>query len=898
MEAHQLILLFIVYSNLVVENSASDLHVCLTMDRPGNVSKDFLTRHDDNDRLNTGLQSLYDMTNFFLEKMVQPRYLTWMRNKEDLNSIEGFKNSLHENSWQWLEYGVGYIICGLVGVLTVIVTYIVVCCQCCGKCRWNSSPRKPNNSKCQYVSCSVILLVVTLIIIAGGSCMLVLNDGIKEQVVGEDSVFDSVSASLRDMEHFLVDYMHQVNETLLGGYVCTTGEVFPKLHQTPAESVEIIKDKAYTNDALLQLKSFMGNITEIVNHLDVVDKTVEQLVHLTNELETELKHISRTQIGYIVGQCISTLCINVLVVGVSLKTTVDYSVVNVTKSLTILRHMQQSGELSDYVGQVNETSDEIRQRMQSAIQESDILALTLKKDIHQFVVDLNNTINRLSLDELQDDLKETKDAVRNPWLAVYGCGVALVIILFIVCLFNLVGVISGCFWPSFRSLRNDSSVNNYRRSASSFLSAGITLTLVFYWLYMIFVTIMFIAGGVVHTEICRHIIAYEQPDSRQVLDIFDNLINQRVYEATGGDVNLTIMDTYENCQRNRTFYSAMGMKNKGHDVSEVLDVTQLENSIKHIAGEASNNIDDGYVNFTSPTVEVLLHAVDFVIKDELTYLQFYDELYSPITSVDLTLLAAAIFELRTGHAITKNETFLNATVDRLNSLNSNYVVPMTEMAAFVTAELQKVEENLKNHLPLTEIYNALADDTTWFSECGDAIHEHVTSVVEQALSDIENFVSDAISLVEHGIGRCWPLYDAMTDMAHVTCVRSLHPINASWLCLSWCVVFLIPSLLISCNLKPLYRDVSSRSKRIPEDEGDVYAVAYDKGEPTEKTVKQIDEKPILTEEREGIENQIYHVVPCEKLPIPDVQSPVAPYGALPPAYSTTVDEDADYNTKL
>ena len=70
------------------------------------------------------------------------------------------------------------------------------------------------------------------------------------------------------------------------------------------------------------------------------------------------------------------------------------------------------------------------------------------------------------------------------------------------------------------------------------------------------------------------------------------------------------------------------MKNKGHDVSEVLDVTQLGISIKQIAEE-----DECDVNSTSRAVQVLLHAIDFVLKDELTYQQFYDELDSSILEV-------------------------------------------------------------------------------------------------------------------------------------------------------------------------------------------------------------------------------------------------------------------------
>ena len=81
-------------------------------------------------------------------------------------------------------------------------------------------------------------------------------------------------------------------------------------------------------------------------------------------------------------------------------------------------------------------------------------------------------------------------------------------------------------------------------------------------------------------------------------------------------------------------------------------------------------------------------------------------------------------------------------------MTSTYIVPMTKMADFVKSELQKVEDTLNNHLHLSEAYDALVNNTIWFSESGGTILDHVTSVVDQALNDIENFVSEAILLVE------------------------------------------------------------------------------------------------------------------------------------------------------
>ena len=104
--------------------------------------------------------------------------------------------------------------------------------------------------------------------------------------------------------------------------------------------MEIIKDKTDINDDNLHLRSFMGNLTAIINHLEAVNDTIKHFARMTDQLEADLKPLAR-KISYIVGQCTSTLCLAVLMNSMSYAT-VDYSVVNVTKSLTILRDIQQS----------------------------------------------------------------------------------------------------------------------------------------------------------------------------------------------------------------------------------------------------------------------------------------------------------------------------------------------------------------------------------------------------------------------------------------------------------------------------------------------------------------------------------------------------------------------------
>lgn len=67
-------------------------------------------------------------------------------------------------SFQLAEYFVGFLVCGIIGLLFIIIFPIVglvfCCCRCCGRCGGKAGSHDPKSAKCKRVSCGIALIVI------------------------------------------------------------------------------------------------------------------------------------------------------------------------------------------------------------------------------------------------------------------------------------------------------------------------------------------------------------------------------------------------------------------------------------------------------------------------------------------------------------------------------------------------------------------------------------------------------------------------------------------------------------------------------------------------------------------------------------------------------------------
>ena len=604
----------------------------------------------------------------------------------------------------------------------------------------------------------------------------------------------------------------------------------------------------------------------------------------------------------------------------------NYSAIVVTDSLAAIEAALDNN-IDDYVKVIEDTLWDIVHEVNKTVFDATVevkqVANDLEKEIEKFVEDVDETLDHLDFDSAVEAMDDAKDAVDTPWDIVYWSIVTLSSVLCVIILCNIVGVVLGSFLPR---PPDDTSQDMHcacnRSQGADWLLAGIGLTFVFYWLFMLVVVIMFTVGGISHVDVCRNFVEYEKAESREVMDYYDSWINDTVYEETEGDISLSYMELYENCQRNMSFYTALDLADKGYDLDDILDLTAVEEALEGLK-KAGGDIDIGTVNVYPEELQLMVQLLDSTFQEELDFEAFYDELAEPVTNYDLEDLAEDLLELTDEPGV--NVDGLVNSSNTVQELHDNYVTPAEELAVELEQELRYAESNLTAYMPLSEIDQTLTEGNVTLNEDGnDILHAFINDTADEIYNDIEEFVVYIDHWVRYELGNCWPMYESLTSMVDSTCVTTLYPINAFWYSLGICVFFLIPSICVAYALVNEYRRI------FPYKDGNYVSTASDTDAvcsqfKTEDTLSNNDGPTALrplpdTQETsmQGADNPIYVpddlYIPRPTLvtvtatsgypapgayPLPGYTTHEYPARTAPPSYATAVQSnDFTSNTKL
>lgn len=132
---------------------------------------------------------------------------------------------------------------------------------------------------------------------------------------------------------------------------------------------------------------------------------------------------------------------------------------------------------------------------------------------------------------------------------VHGAVLGICVVVSVIVAFSLFGLLFGiCLSPPRRQ-----PVNGKKRSSdccscnksvgSHFLMSAAALTLLLFWLFLILVVILFLVGGLLETEACRHLTNYNKQPSSDVLALFDSWANKTLYDTM--DMEVKVFNFYE-----------------------------------------------------------------------------------------------------------------------------------------------------------------------------------------------------------------------------------------------------------------------------------------------------------------------------------------------------------------
>ncbi len=715
-----------------------------------------------------------------------------------ISTLDDFLDSWtdEDDIWTWMLYFTGVCACLIAGVLMVIgmlvTAFVLPCCRCCGNCGGKYDKADGKHSRRDRIGCGITVFIFMGIMAWGAACIFIESGHIKEQLSGNVSIFDEISYSVCEFEEYLGDSVLELNQSTYEDYDRSKDELFDELYDMPETVIEAFDNATGVQTAFDDLVTFTEDLPSLNALLSSTESMTEVLKQGSETLATNVT-IAKADALSILEACTSESCDEV---KADLN---DLTVTNYTGLISLQDAIDATqaaigadieGKIKEFMGELNKIRDEVNASLIDELNAAKETADEIGDEILDGMNELDETLGDLDFAVVEDAMEDVKEVITENYIddyVQYGLiGIGSVICLIIVC--TLLGLLHGSACP--RPKEDESCTSCSRAQGARWLLAAVAFNLIFYWLLMLFVIAMYGVGDTMTGEFCRHVINYNDSDSGEVLDLFDNIANDSLYDSLEGE--LLPFELYRSCSGNLSIYRALDLANRGYNITELLDISQIEEELEKIKGTEINLPN---VTLTDDELQNALESLDDGIH--LDYDSMLGLLEEDVTQPKgLDEIAEALDDLSFDNLTEVIQTFRNLSgqADDLEELKDNLHENVTDI------------KSSTGSVNLTALSAILVSSENFINTKGDElVSDFVNTTLDNVLVDINGLVGRIDKNVSDEVGRCAPVYFSATDAFDAACVKTVYPVNAIWFTLGWCTFFLFISLIMSLKLVTLYR---------------------------------------------------------------------------------------------
>ncbi|XP_038152397.1 prominin-2 [Cyprinodon tularosa] len=702
-----------------------------------------------------------------------------------------------------LVYEVGFLVCIAIGILYIvlmpIIAFFVACCRCCGNCGGKMQQKQTSSTHCLRRTLYFSLFSITIIILAGNVCMFRSNEAFKLSV--EQSPLE-LKNTIGDMSSFLTAVPQQVEDVTNEGKR-TVQAVSRNLNDIGQQVGEKIQQRfSGTFNPALQAVKLLHQ--ESLNTSDLLDKLNSSLTQLQSSLD-----IIQANVTAFKGRIQKTLskpgCVNC---G-SLAGEVEELTVDATISAPSLREYQSAvddvikGDLQSNIIEAEKFYSTIPQRVTN---ETEDLVTQSKQQLQEIENQISQVSNELDLSALRD-VTGTLDQVQNQIETVspevqrfenirWAVGVALCCVVLLVVVCNILGLVLG---PLGLSPKADPA----NRSCTSdcggiFFMMGAGFSFLFSWIFMILVVLLFILGGNMYTLICR---PWHNGQLLKFLDTPGLIPQLELGPALGLKTDINLSDIYRDCKENQPLWTTLHL----HELVDLADVLNVSKYTAQIEEEfEKTDITLSSVSLLSPEIikglqNVAAEATDF--NSTAVTQQLND-----ISSINLNSTADKIDQLAdTQPPGIQGE--LKVEASKLRQIQA-------DIETTIFPQVNNLNSSMKSLQSTTGKINGTVEEV--LSKVGaaqDFLNTNTTQIVKTESRRFLNCQVDYFSayadwttiMITQQVGRCEPVARAIDSADVVLCVNMVESLNAFWFSLGWCMMFFIPSIILSMKLAKYYR---------------------------------------------------------------------------------------------
>ncbi|XP_058841403.1 prominin-2 isoform X2 [Acipenser ruthenus] len=751
----------------------------------------------------TGITVLSDMVHSFLG-MVQPNPFPTELLTE---AIKDVSTIIQEDSLRMvLKYEAGFLVCAAIGILFILlmplIGFFFCCCRCCGNCGGRMYQKQSKKTSCKRRGLYWSLMLITIVILAGNICMFISNDKFTKAINNSTELLND---TLDNMKTFLSEIPQQINAVVkesskpLDEVSRSLNDIGPLLG---GEILQALGGPMYS--ALDSLLLVSQEVTSIGEELMSVNSTTEHLKQKQQEIVKNLTAI-RNRIEQTLKNPNCSGCD--LSVGSLDKLTVhvDFSGMPDLSSPMDAISKVKDANLSAIVNEANKTLNSIPERVSN---ETRGVVADVKKQLKGIEEQIGQIAQNIPLDQLTDVTKQldtvmgdlhtylpgVSQADKYRWIA--GLILSCLVLLAVVC--NSLGLLLG---PA--GLRP--SADPTERSCTAdcggvFFMAGVGFSFLYSWLLMLLVLLMFLLGGNVYTLVCK------PWSNQQLLKFIDTpgvIKGFNLSHMLGVNTHLEISQIYSDCKNNDPIWSTLHLE-------DLVNLDELLNISKYT----------GDIQAAFDNTSIQLPEINLLNNDSLSLLQDFSS--SGIHGINFTAIEQQVNQNLTSPDI-------DSFADRLDQLavNQNQTIKgelmaeaadLRNLSRHIPGELQPQVETLKNSVEplkvsIAQIPITINATLAKVKEAQKVLNTNTSEIIKKESQEFlncqigyfETYADWAKQTITQKVACCKPAANAIDAVEIIACAYIVDSLNAFWFSMGWCLMFLLPSIILSVKLAKFYR---------------------------------------------------------------------------------------------
>ncbi|XP_061574607.1 prominin 1 b isoform X4 [Cololabis saira] len=729
---------------------------------------------------------------------------------------------------QWIHYEAGFLVCGLFGVIFVVLTPIIAMCfcmcRCCDNCGGEMHQRHRKNADCHRGFYTASLIATTIFIILGVLIAYIANHNITSHIKNTRAL---INTNLRDLKTFANNTPEQV-EYLTAQYTTAKNKVLSDLDNIgPLLGGRIHshleKEVVPALDGALRMAGAMRETREA---LDVVNTSLEILQEgmgkLRASLSGEQAALSNTLsdpacTNGAVSQTCNTIRSTLAQLGVSADFSklpdVGHALANVNNVLRIdLSNIVQKGYAS-----FNDTPRMVKEQTRNVVTAlprvkglldkvgMEITAFSKMFPIEPSLANFTTFLNeRQKAIEIFYPQIDQIDFYR--WIAC----VAVLCMVVLVLAFNILGLLCGsCGYDKQASPTTRGCLSN---TGGNLLMAGVGFSFIFAWFLMFIVTTLFVVGGNVEKLICAPLAG------RALFKIIDTpyLVHPEKKNFLPGmlfqnpNIDLTIGSMYRDCYENYGLYHALQLETmfninsflnrsvSNRDLGKFFESVQVDlKDIRLLEKDGRDNL----VNFANSGI------------GRIDYPLYLAEANKGVTQVDLLTFCSELEDQADQLPRGALENALRGHASSIRTIHREQVVPLEQAMKYVRArstlsQSVKLLEKTSSDLPIKATNILSAIDAAEYLITQNASHV-VKQETRAFVQSLDGYFRQYTNWVKHSltteVAQCKPISNIVDSMEIVACSFIIDSVNTFWFGLGGCCILLIPSIIFSVKLAKYFR---------------------------------------------------------------------------------------------